>query len=171
MWSLAYYRDYEDKHVRSDANEGKAHHRPVDGLRGENETQGRDIHLPGIGITSTVKQDEIFVYCLSQAFESSLWDEFEAVTCVEIRDVPTFCRRVAAGLPDGATFPGRAGHQQVGNRVQYYKATDPAGTRYALPDQIAISKFDCYGRQKEFRLAFSTTDALAFENVAMALET
>jgi hypothetical protein len=170
MWSLAYYRDYEDNRVRSDANEGKAHHRPIGGLRGTNLTQGRDFHLPNTALTSTAQQDEIFIYCLSRSFTGALWDEFQAVTCIEILNVAHFCQKVTAALPVGATFPGRPGHQRIGNRVEYYSPSDPAGTRHSLPDQIAISKFRDYSRQQEFRLALSTTNAFAFQNTKMALE-
>jgi hypothetical protein len=38
-----------------------------------------------------------------------------------------------------------------------------------LPDRIALSKLTDYAWQDEFRLAFSLTDALAFQNVALAL--
>jgi len=89
--------------------------------------------------------------------------------CIEILDIPAFCAKVQAGLPAGATFPGRPGRQRIGHRVEYYRISDAADTRWALPDRIALSKFTDYAWQDEFRLVFSLTDALAFENVALAL--
>jgi hypothetical protein len=76
---------------------------------------------------------------------------------------------VAASLPADARFPGHPGHEQIGHRVEYYKASDAADTRSALPDRIAISKLTSYATQDEFRLVFSKTGALDFQNVSLAL--
>lgn len=43
--------------------------------------------------------------------------------------------------------------------------TDHINPRWACPDLIGISKLDSYKWQDEFRLMFSLTDALRFENI------
>ncbi len=166
FWSLAYFRDLEDDGVRGDANEGTGIFRPEGGLHLMNETQGRSFMLPSHAFTSTARCDEIFVFCMSRVFSAALWEEFGSVMCVEIADVPAFCRRVASRLPPDARFPGRPGRQRLGQRVDYYAASEAPDTRWALPDRIALSKLDKFARQEEFRLVFSTTGALDFENVA-----
>ena len=83
--------------------------------------------------------------------------------------MPAFCARVTAGLPAPVQLPGKPGRERIGNRVEYYRASDPPGTRWALPDQIACSKLEDYGWQDEFRLVFSVTSALGFENVSLSL--
>jgi hypothetical protein len=125
--------------------------------------------MPGSSLTSTARQAEIFAFCLSRSLSPRLWDGFKAVACVEVFDIPAFCARVSAGLPAGARVGGRPGRERIGRRVEYYRPADPVGTRWALPDQIACSKLDGYAWQDEFRLVFSLTDALAFQNVSMAL--
>ena len=149
---LAYFRAYEDGLVRGDRNEGVSVFAPAGGLVVTNQTRGTSFTMPGHRLESAVHKDEIWVYCLSRARTAALAAEFGAVACVEIQDVPEFCRRVRAALPAGAEFAGR--------RVDYYRATDAGNPRWALPDQIATAKLDTYARQAEFRLVFSTTGAL-----------
>jgi hypothetical protein len=167
--SLSYFRDYEDNNVRGDQNEGTVIFRPDNGLVVNNLTQGTTFLLPGYAIESAVKQEEIFVLCASRSFTDKLRDRFQAVVCVEIRCVETFCNRIAAALPPAATFPGRPGRNRIGQRVQYYKETEAGNPRWALPDVIATSKVDSYAWQEEFRLVFSLTNALGFQNVDVCL--
>ena len=170
FWSLAYFRDLEDNGVRGDANEGTGIFHPDGGLQVMDETQGRSFTLPSHAFTSTARCDEIFVFCMSRLVSAALWDEFGSVICVEITDIPAFCRRVASRLPANARFPGRPGRERIGQRVEYYDASDAPDTRWALPDRIALSKLASFARQEEFRLVFSTTGALDFENVALRLK-
>jgi hypothetical protein len=167
--SLSYFRDAEDNNVREDANEGTALYRRPGGLVGNNQTEDWPFHLPRHGLESTAKQDEIFVYCMSRSLTQNLWDRFGARACVEILDIAAFCGRISAALPREATFPGRPGRPRIGRRVDYYRETDDCNSRWALPDVMATSKFDDYAWQDEFRLVFSLTDALAFENVKLHL--
>jgi hypothetical protein len=60
-------------------------------------------------------------------------------------------------LPEGSIFRNGA--------VIYYDAAEGPGTRWPQPELIAKSKVDSYLWQDEYRFFFSTTDALAFENV------
>lgn len=170
FWSLAYFRDLEDHGVRGDANEGTGIFHPDGGLRVMNETQGRAFTLPSRAFTSTARCDEIFVFCMSREFSATLWDEFSAVMCVEITNIPAFCRRVASLLPANARFPGHPRRERIGQPVVYYDASDAPDTRWALPDRIALSKLNEFARQREFRLVFSTTGALDFQNVALRLQ-
>lgn len=169
FWSLGYFRDLEEQGVRGDFNEGRAHHRPHGGLEVTNHTQGTTFTMPAHRLTSAVRQEALLVFCTSRSLSRELWDAFGASVCVEVFDVPAFATRVQKGLPTGARFPGRPGHERIGHRVEYYRVSDAADTRWALPDRIAISKLAEYAWQDEFRLVFSLTDALAFQNVALAL--
>jgi hypothetical protein len=153
--SLAYFRDYEDENVRGDRNEGNAIFRPSGGLIINNQTQRTTFTLPEFAFESKANQEEILVFCVSRSLTDELRDRFEAVACVEILRVPTLCERLWRSLPPNATRYAR--------RVEYYDEGDGAGTRWALPDQIATSKFKGYKWQNEFRFVFSLTDALGFE--------
>lgn len=163
--SLAYYRDYEDAEVRGDQNEGTAIMRPVAGLEVTNQTQRTSFIMPDSAFESVANAGEIFVYCLSKSESQEKREKFRAAACVEVFDTKAFCRRVQIALPRRATFPGRPGHQMIGQHVDYYKVTEGVSPRWALPDLIAASKLDSYRWQDEFRLVFSLTDALAFEKV------
>jgi hypothetical protein len=48
--------------------------------------------------------------------------------------------------------------------VGYYLPEDVPGNVWALPDLIITTKLKRFGYQNEYRLAFTTTDAFAFEN-------
>jgi hypothetical protein len=165
--SLSYFRDYEDKNVREDQNEGNAILRPEGGLIVNDQTRGTTSRLEGWAFESRVKQDEIFVFCTSRSLTEELRRRFEAVVCIEIFDVGTFCKRIEAALPPEARFPEQAGGRpaRIGRRVEYYRVTEGGKPRWALPEMIATSKLDSYAWQNEFRLVFSLTDALQFEKV------
>jgi len=164
--SLSYFRDYEDKKVRQDQNEGTAIFRPEGGLIVNNLTQGKTFTLPaGHAFESTVKLDEIFVFCLSRSFTDEIRERFQAVSCVEIVNTRIFCMRVEAALPAQATFPGPPGRTRIGRPVEYYQETESGNPRWALPEVIATSKLERYAWQDEFRLVFSVTHALQFERV------
>ncbi|HXN64426.1 MAG TPA: hypothetical protein VN862_03775 [Candidatus Acidoferrales bacterium] len=159
--SLAYFRDYEDECVRKDSHEGTSVFRPTDGLVINNHTRRRAFTLTGYAFESTANQEEIFVFCASRSFTDELRSKFQAVACVEIRRPATFCERLTKALPASATI--RAG------RVEYYDPSEGPGTRWALPDQTAMSKFNNYKWQDEFRIVFCLTDALKFEHAALRL--
>jgi hypothetical protein len=121
--------------------------------------------MPDAAVEFFVKAGDIFVYCLSKSQSEEMRERFDAVACVEIFDVKAFCRRVKNALPWKTSFGGRPGHERVGHHVDYYKVTDNPNPRWACPDLVATSKLDAYRWQDEFRLAFSLTDALRFENI------
>ena len=168
-WSLAYYRGVEDGGVRGDVNEGRFAFRPREGLTGYNHTQQRAFTLPDFALTSLVRFNEIFVFCMSRCLSLELWEAFGAKVCVEVDDPASFCSQVGRSLPSGVKFAGVPGRERIGHRVEYFDETDSPDTRWALPDRIARSKRRSYAHQREFRLIFSFTAALGFQNVSMAL--
>jgi hypothetical protein len=157
--SLAYFRDIEDA-ARGDQYEGTSTFRPEGGLDIHNQTQGTRFILP-MAFESSVKASEIFVYCVSQTFSDAIAKEFGAVACVEITKIAALCSRIESVLPTKATF--KAG------KVDYYPQIQGGNPRWALPDNIATSKLDCWASQNEYRFVFSLTDALGFENVELRL--
>jgi hypothetical protein len=72
-----------------------------------------------------------------------------------------------AALPESAKYIRRG--RRIGSRVTYYNETDNCTPRWALPDEIATSKLRQFAWQDEYRLIFSLTDALSFENVSTRL--
>lgn len=157
--SLSYFRDCEDK-VRGDEYEGTSKFLPDGGLQVHNETQGTRLTLPH-AFESTVRAQEIFVFCTSRAFSENIAQKFGAVVCVEITRIATLCARIQTALPPTATFKAR--------RVDYYPQSQGGNPRWALPDAIATSKLDVWAAQDEYRFVFSLTDALGFEKVELRL--
>jgi hypothetical protein len=167
--SLAYFRDHEDADIRGDYNEGTMLYRSTEGLVITNKTQGTQFTLSGWTFESEVKGGEIFVYCLSRSLNDLIREKFRAVACVEIRDINTFCARIAKALPSHAAFNGPPSRTRMGWQVEYFHETEGVNPRWALPGNIATSKSHTYAWQDEFRLLFSLTDALAFQRVKLQL--
>ena len=69
----------------------------------------------------------------------------------------------------GATLGGKPGRERIGFAVQYYNPEHPPGATWAVPDMIATRSVMSYRWQDEFRLLYSRTDALKFQNVSMKL--
>ena len=143
FWSLAYFRDLEDKGVRGDANEGTATFQPEGGLQINNITQGESFIMPSSKFTSTARCDEIFVFCTSRVLSTPLWNEFGSVMCVEITNIPAFCRRVESHLPANAQFPGAPGQEHIGHRVEYYDASDAPGARWPCQTELPYRSTPC----------------------------
>jgi len=166
--SLAYYRDYEEREVRGDSQEGTSVYEPQSGLVITNQTRQTESVQRDASFESEVRSGEIFIYCLSKVDTPRIREAFNAVSCVEIINVPAFLRRIEKAL-GGASFGGRPGHERIGHPVEYYPPDAPPGARWACPDLIACAKFDGYAWQHEYRLLFSFTDALKFENVELRI--
>ena len=159
--SLAYFRDIEDA-VRGDEYEGTSKFLPEGGLHIHNQTQNTKFTLPStVAFEAVIRAYEIFVFCTSHRLSGDVARDFQAVTCVEIGDIKEFCRRVRSELPPGATFRVRP--------VEYYSEAQNCNPRWALADEIAISKLDRWSSQEEYRFLFSVTDALGFERAELRL--
>jgi hypothetical protein len=128
---------FGDGSVRGDQYEGTSVYKPNRGLAVNNLTQASTSTIP-YGFESSAKVQEIFVFCLSASVNPELWKRFAAVACVKITNIPTFCQRVMAALPESAKYI--RGGQRIGGRVTYYNETDNCTPRWALPDEIATSK-------------------------------
>ena len=116
--ALSYFRDFEDRQVRGDESEGQSKYRPATGLVIHNETHKTSFVLEGFSFASAVRQDEIFIFCLSMDHGQRFYDAFGAVACVEVTDVSTFCKRVQSALPDNATSPDvEPNRPRLGHRV------------------------------------------------------
>lgn len=167
--TLAYFQNMEHGGVRADANEGVSPFAPAGGLAINNLTQGVEFTLTDHVFEAAVRNNDVFAYCLSRSFIKELWRDFEAVVCVEILDVGEFCRRVLAALPNDVKLPDLVGQRRLGHRVTYYDSSDSPTPRWALPGMIAISKRRFFVRQDEFRLVFSRTSALEFQQVDLRI--
>jgi hypothetical protein len=160
--TAAFFRDYEDAHRRQiigDEYEGTRLYRPLRGLEINNLTRGQSFTLDA-GMKCETKAHEIYVYCLSNTCSDELKSEFHAAAYAEITDPREFIDRWRSALPQEAQKKGK----HVACKVGYYKPEDLPGNVWALPDLITTTKLKQFQYQDEYRLAFTITDAFAFEN-------
>jgi hypothetical protein len=151
---LSCYLDIEDEQVRGDINEGRMTFSPQGGLP-ITKTDGTRV----TGFTqldALVKEDEIFVLCLSDA-PSTLKARKFGIHCVEVINTVTFLQRLEAALPPNAA-------PLFSRKVTYDDPQKPPGARHAFPDLTVASKWPVFSWQDEHRLFFSSTNALAFQN-------
>src|SRR5258708_34915972 len=97
--SLAYFRDYEDKNVREDKNEGNSVYRPEDGLLITNHIQSKTFTMAGFSFESKAKQEEILVFCVNMRLTHDLRKKFNAVAWAENFMNQTLCARIDRAFP------------------------------------------------------------------------
>jgi hypothetical protein len=165
--TAAFFRDYEDaqaQQIIGDEYEGARLYRPLNGLEITNLTQNTSGILDA-GMECLTRAHEIYIFCMSYSLTDVLKKEFKAVACVEILDPRSFITRWVDALPEAAKQDGK----HVTRRVDYYNPQDVPGNVWALPDLIITTKLKRFAYQAEYRLAFTTTDAFAFENCTYQL--
>lgn len=163
--ALSYYRDYEDDGVRADEYEGTLVHLPKQGLKARLVETGVEVPL-NYTFESSVREDEIFVYCMSTECSALLASRFKAESCVEIFDLPRFFFHLRAAL---AKCPEVQEKQLVYDKVKYYEPHEPPIVDWALPERIALRKPKKFDWQHEYRFALPTNSACQVENVNVKL--
>ncbi len=160
--TAAFFRDYEDaeaQQIIGDEYEGTRLYRPLNGLEVNNLTRNYSQNLKA-GMECITKAHEIYIFCVSLSFTEALKKEFKAVACAEIYDPREFSNRWRKALPEEAKKDGK----YVSRTVGYYRPEDVPGNVWALPDLITTTKLKRFEYQNEYRFAYTTTDAFAFEN-------
>jgi len=165
--TAAFFRDYEDaqaQQIIGDEYEGTRLYRPPDGLQINNLTRNQTLTL-NVGMECATRAHEIYVFCMSHSLTETLKSEFKAVACAEILDPRGFIHRWCGALPEAAQKDGK----HVARRVAYYEPANVPGNVWALPDLIITSKLKHFQYQDEYRMAYTTTEAFAFENCTYQL--
>jgi hypothetical protein len=165
--TAAYFRDYEDaeaQQIIGDEYEGTRLYRPATGLEIHNQTRHTNGNLQ-MGMECLTKAHEIYIFCVSLSFDDVLKKEFKAVACAEIHDPREFINRWLKALSDASKAEGK----HVSRRVGYYRPEDLPGNVWALPDLITTTKLKRFAYQEEYRFAYTTTDAFAFQNCTYQL--
>jgi hypothetical protein len=163
--ALSYFRDYEDAGVRSDPHEGTLIHLPCNGLQVTKQATGEVINLPH-RLESTVKEDAIFIYCMSTELSPEIIERFNAERIVEITDPVAFLALVKYRLSIRKRLRIR---ELVHQKVQYYEWNEPPLADWAIPERIAMRKPETFSWQKEYRIAVPLGDAFRVENVSVSL--
>lgn len=165
LWSLSYFRDYENQSVRADEYGGTLVHRPESGLKLKLVPSGEEVSMPHT-FESSAKEDDIFVYCMSTEFSPIIAERFKADVCVEILEPQKFLSQVRASLSLRARLHAA---DLVHGTVKYYEPHEPPIVDWALPERIAMRKPKSFEWQKEYRIAVPKGDAFRVENVEIKL--
>ena len=152
--NLAYFRKIEDR-GRSDLLEGLHMDYPdtpitIRTVDGRLRWQGRAAFL------NSINSQRLFIFCLSEIFDGSLFEEFRVDACVEIVNPPEFIRRCRVAV--GKQFRFRDSSLLHGVTF-YYMPNRPAPIDVTNPRQIAFCKHEAYAYQREYRLAFPLNGA------------
>lgn len=167
MQTLANFRGYEDNDVRRDANDGLLRYEPASGL--PIQFAGRENNAPWQGwrFTSSVNEEDIYVYCLSTEKSAELAERFESPFCVEIRNPASLIGRISRKVQlrsqlDRKLLPH--------GPVDYRNAEAAPAADWALPEKVALIKPEGWGWQNEYRIVIGKKGAFDVENVKLALQ-
>ena len=159
--SLSYFRNYEELQVRGDRHEGQRLFAPAKGLEITKTESGEKLLLPW-AFEASVRDREIFVFCLSHVSSLELAREFGADVCVEIQDPIVLLSRVRSAV---ALRRWVKHARLLHGSVEYYSPEAPPLAERAVPERMVMRKTAAYSHQQEYRLAFARGDALRVNNV------
>ena len=150
--SLSFFLDCEDAE-RKDPFEDVSVFAPKQGLEINRNASRIPIRLDS-QFTSAVKNPHrIFIYCTSISRSSLLTQKFSATSIVRINDIDEFVRRIKKQLNNPLRRISE--RQFLHGPVHYYDYEEPPGIRWALPDEIVLSKTSNFSIEQEYRFAFS----------------
>lgn len=113
---------------------------------------GQDIPILG-DVERSVSMPDYYVFCMACDWDLELFDDFEADTCIVIKDVELFARRIEV-----AAAPQLQGWYFHHNPVQYFDPYERQRNEYF---DAAMSKNFKFAYQREYRfLWFSQNGAL-----------
>jgi hypothetical protein len=159
--SLSYFRNYEELHVRGDRHEGRRLFQPSAGLEVTKVDTGEKVLLPW-AFESSVKDREIYVFCLSLNRTPELAAEFRTDCCIEFHDPVALISRIRAALMLRKWVKQA---RLLHGPVNYYSSTEPPFAEWAVPERMVMRKTSNYIHQAEYRFAFGRGDAWKMNNV------
>jgi len=132
-----------------------------------NMHDGRSITLDHGSFNSSVKENDIFVYCASSRLSADLAHRFGSF-CVEIPESGTLVRRLRMRAHPASQFDYE---QLVYGKVDYRDPTQEPKVDWALPEKLVLIKHKEFAWQDEFRIAIGKRDAMNVENVSLTIQT
>jgi hypothetical protein len=166
MQPLSHFRGREADGVRGDPQDGILCYTPEGGLA-LNMQDGRVITLEGGSFTSSVNQNDVFVYCASNALSAELAEKFGPF-CVEIPDPDLLVRR----LKMRAQRTSQMDYEQiVCGKVDYRERSREPGADWALPERLVLIKPPDFAWQDEYRIAVGKRGTMNVENVGLTIQT
>jgi hypothetical protein len=165
--TLSHFRNYEDNLVRGDPQDGKLTYQPAAGLTLTKES-GEVVELPaGWRFRSSVRADDIFVYCMSCVNSEELAAKFESPFCVEIKNPIHLIGQMRSKV----RLRSRLDRRHLYSGPVAYRSLEAApGADWALPERVAFIKPEGWSWQDEYRIVVGMKGAFDVENVECALE-
>jgi len=153
--NLAHFRMIEDI-GRRDLLEGLHMDYPdnpvtITSLHGRGWFRGRAAFL------NSINTQRLFVFCLSEILDDSLFEKFSADACVEIVNPLEFIRRCRVAVRKKFYFRDS---DLLYRAISYYLPNRPAPIDVTNPRQLAFCKHEKYAVEREYRLAFALKGAL-----------
>lgn len=167
MWKpLSFFRVIEDEEVRGDAQDGILIHTHDGGLVLTKE-DGTQVVIENGFFTSSVKADDIFVFCASKDLSEDIAKRFKSPFCVEIVDTDYLATR----LRNRACATSKIDYGQlVCNDMEYRPHLQPAAADWALPEKVVFIKPELFAWQNEFRIALPKRGAFDVHNVNLTIQ-
>jgi hypothetical protein len=148
--NLTYFRKYEDK-IRGDETEGIHVDNPDNYISITSQT---NVIVGDFSFLNSIKQDDVFAFCLSKSLKEKLFTDFECDVCIPIKNVRAFlirCRRAIEKMPEFSKIG------LLHRSVDYYKCNEPAAKSIKDPFNIPFFKdARFFSDQDEFRMVFGT---------------
>lgn len=117
--------------------------------------------LPG-AFESSVRERDIFVFCLSTERSDALAREFNSDVCVEFYDSVLLLSKLRSSLQ----LRRWVKHARLlHGPVEYYLPERPPLSEWAVPERMIMRKTAEYSYQREYRVAFVRGAALQVNNV------
>ncbi len=168
MQTLANFRGYEDNDVRRDRDDGRLRYEPAGGLLVN--VEGREDEPPWQGwrFTSSIKPEDVYVYCLSTERSEELARKFESPFCIEITNPITLIARIRGSVRLRSSLER---NRLFFGEVEYRSVEAAPAADWALPEKIAFIKPEDWSWQHEYRILVGKKGVFNIENVHLTLET
>lgn len=166
LQTLANFRRYEDANVRRDENDGRLRYQPAGGLPINFEGRPPEVWADW-RFTSSVREEDIYAYCMSTERSEALTDRFESPFCVEITDPVVFVRRIHRAVRLRSRLERKCVHH---GPVDYRDVEAVPAADWALPEKVGRIKPPDWAWQREYRVLVGKKGAFDPENVRLTLE-
>lgn len=167
MQPLANFRSYEDNDVRRDPNDGSLHYAPAGGLPIQFAEGDDNQPWQGWRFTSSVKEEDVYIYCLSTVKSQDLAERFQSPFCVEIQNPLSLIGRIRRKVQ----LRSQLDREHLPHGPIDYRGPDVAPQAdWALPEKVGLIKPEGWNWQHEYRLLVGRKGVFDVENVRLALQ-
>lgn len=162
--TLASFRAFENDSARGDPDDAVLQYKPAEGLEITKTETGKTFRMHRT-FRSSVKADQIFVYCLSTELSEHIAERFGSRFCVEIPSL-----RLINSIRRAVRLRSGFDRKIYAGPVEYRRGDQPPKVDWALPERISFMKDQHWDYQKEYRIIAGKKGSLGVENVELTLQ-